>query len=83
MIQFEEDRRLWEQVYELIRRRIETGTYKERMPIPSILALQEELGVAQGTVRKAIHRLAEDGYLNPIPGRATYVLPFDKWPPAE
>ncbi len=83
MIEFDGDRLLWEQVYELLRKRIETGIYPQRTPVPSILKLQEELGVSQGTIRKVVRLLAVDGYVNPIPGRATYVLPFDRWPASD
>ncbi|MDH2424701.1 GntR family transcriptional regulator [Sphaerisporangium sp. TRM90804] len=83
MINFDADRRVWEQVYEILRERIEEGAYKERMPIPSLIHLQQELGVSLGTVRKVVKVLAEEGFLNPISGRGTYVLPRERWPSAE
>ncbi|GGK60945.1 hypothetical protein Sme01_02500 [Sphaerisporangium melleum] len=83
MINFDPDRRVWEQVHETLIQRIEAGVYKERNPIPSIVHLQQEFGVALGTIRKVVRKLADEGYVNPIPGRATYVLPRDRWPAGE
>ncbi|MBP2704350.1 winged helix-turn-helix transcriptional regulator [Microbispora sp. RL4-1S] len=72
---------MWEQVYELLRARIESDTYKERRPIPSTTHLVQELGVAQGTVRKAVARLKEEGLLRAINGKGTYVRPRSEWSP--
>jgi DNA-binding GntR family transcriptional regulator len=53
----------WVQVYELLKRRIEDGTYQPDMPIPSESQLEQELGVAKKTARKAVHRLREEGFV--------------------
>ncbi|MFI7630319.1 GntR family transcriptional regulator [Microbispora rosea] len=79
MIEFDEDRTVWEQVYELLRSRIEGGQYKERGPIPSTPRLVQELGVAQNTIRKAINRLKADGLIRAINGKGTYVAPREAW----
>ncbi|MCC5574436.1 winged helix-turn-helix transcriptional regulator [Microtetraspora sp. AC03309] len=81
MIMFDEDRTVWEQVYELLRARIEGDVYKERRPIPSSVHLVEELGVAQNTIRKAVLRLKAEGFVRPINGKGTYVRPREEWSP--
>jgi DNA-binding GntR family transcriptional regulator len=83
MIEFDEDRLVWVQLYEVLRHRIETGIYKERMPISSINHLDQEFPVSRGTIRKVLRILAEQGFINPISGRATYVRPRSEWHPPE
>lgn len=77
---FAGDETVWEQLYGELKRRIRSGVYKERHPIPSLVHLVQEFQVARGTALKVTKRLTEDGYINPIPGRGTYVLPQDRWP---
>lgn len=83
MIQFDEDRLIWVQLYEILRGRIEEGTYKERMPIPSIEQLDQEFPISRGTIRKVLKILTEEGFLNPISGRGTYVRPRSEWHPPQ
>ncbi|WP_037937111.1 winged helix-turn-helix domain-containing protein [Streptosporangium roseum] len=82
MIDFEfaDDETVWGQLYDELKRRIRSGHYKERSPIPSLIHLVQEFEVARGTVLKATTQLAREGYINPIPGRGTYVLPKERWP---
>ena len=80
MIEFDEDRLMWLQLYETLRERIERGTYRERTPIPSINQLDQEFAVSRGTIRKVLRLLAEEGWINPLPGRGTYVRPRSEWP---
>ncbi|GAA3523199.1 DNA-binding GntR family transcriptional regulator [Streptosporangium album] len=47
---------VWKQVADVIRQRIKDGQYRPRTPIPSEIRLAEELGVAKGTIRKAVGR---------------------------
>jgi Transcriptional regulators len=83
VIEFDEDRLIWVQLYEILRERIETGVYKERMPIPSIEQLDQEFPISRGTIRKVLRILAEEGFLNPISGRGTYVRPRTEWHPRQ
>ena len=76
---FARDQTVWEQVYTELRARIDSGTYKERYPIPSIDRLAEELGVAGGTVRKVLKMLADEGRIRPISGKGTFVRPREDW----
>lgn len=71
---------MWEQLYETLLQRIETGVYRERAPIPSINQLDQEFAVSRGTIRKVLRILAEEGYINPLSGRGTYVRPRSEWP---
>jgi len=79
MIEFDPDRTVWVQVYDLLRKRIEEGVYKERHPIPSITHLEQELGVARQTVRKVVGKLADDGLVRVIGGKGTFVRPREDW----
>ena len=83
MIDFEEDRRVWEQVYTLLRGRIEAGVYKERLPIPSLRRLLEEIPVAEGTLQKALNRLKAEGYIRAIHGKGTFVRAREHWTPPD
>lgn len=65
MIQFDEDRLIWVQLYETLRGRNAASTYKERMPIPSIEQLDQEIPISRGTIREVLKILTEEGFLNP------------------
>lgn len=75
MIEWAPDETVWQQMYDILRKRVETGVYKPRMPLPSITHLEQEFGVARGTVRKVLGKLKDDGYLRAIPGKGTFVVP--------
>ncbi|WP_051208449.1 GntR family transcriptional regulator [Saccharospirillum impatiens] len=64
---------LYIQISELLHREIAAGHYKigERLPIEADLATQ--LGVAIGTLRKALSKLEGDGMLERRQGSGTYV----------
>ncbi|MGA1376478.1 MAG: GntR family transcriptional regulator, partial [Steroidobacteraceae bacterium] len=53
-------RPLYSQVYETLVRRIAEGEWKPGQALPSEQALAMQLGVSQGTVRKALDALALD-----------------------
>lgn len=64
---------LYIQISELLHREIAAGHYPvgERLPVEADLAAQ--LGVAVGTLRKALAKLEEDGMLERRQGSGTYV----------
>ena len=64
---------LWRQVADVIRGRIDDGTYPPGRAIPSLVKLTAEFGVAQMTVLKAVNALKREGLLTGTPGRGTYV----------
>ncbi|BCJ59652.1 hypothetical protein Jiend_30740 [Micromonospora endophytica] len=61
------------QLADLLAKQIEEGKLKPRQPLPSESTLQEEYGVARGTVRAAMRLLRERGLVVTFTGRGTYV----------
>jgi GntR family transcriptional regulator len=61
----------------IIREQIDSGEILERRPIPSKKRLQQDYGVAQGTVERALDVLREQGYLKTVVGRGLFVTPAD------
>jgi len=64
---------LYRQVAAVLRERIETGELPPNRPIPSILHIQQEFGVARGTALKAVELLRDEGLVHTVKGRGTYV----------
>ncbi|MDG4806773.1 winged helix-turn-helix domain-containing protein [Micromonospora sp. WMMD1120] len=64
---------LYIQVADLLTKKIESGKLKPRQPLPSEAHLQQEYGVARGTVRAAIRLLRERGLVVTLPARGTFV----------
>ncbi|MEU8011166.1 regulatory GntR family protein [Micromonospora violae] len=64
---------IYVQLADVIAKRIETGELAPRRPIPSESTLQQEYGVARGTVRAAVRLLRERGLVMTVPQRGTYV----------
>lgn len=65
---------LYQQIADIIRRRIADGVYPPRRAIPSEAALCEEFGVSRNTVRAAVRLLGEQGVTRTVRGKGTYVL---------
>ncbi len=68
---------LYMQIKELLIARISTGEWLPGNSIPSEVNLSQELGVSQGTVRKAITDLVESNVLRRKQGRGTFVSSHD------
>jgi DNA-binding GntR family transcriptional regulator len=66
-------RPLYEIVRETIEERVAIGTYKFDEPLPSVLALADELGVSGITIRRALADLQNAGLLRTVPGLGTFV----------
>ena len=66
-------RPLYKQVRELLLARIASGAWRPADALPSEQALALELGVSQGTVRKALDSLAADSLVERRQGKGTYV----------
>lgn len=64
---------LYVQLADLLAGMIERGELKEGHPLPSESYLQQEYGLARGTVRSAIRVLRERGLVTTAPQRGTYV----------
>jgi DNA-binding GntR family transcriptional regulator len=56
-----------------LRAKIQSGELASGQPIPSESYLQQQHGVARGTVRAAVKILQDEGLVITIQGRATYV----------
>ncbi|SCE94771.1 GntR family transcriptional regulator [Micromonospora chokoriensis] len=64
---------MYVQLADVIAKRIEAGELQPRRPIPSESTLQQEYGVARGTVRAAVRLLRERGLVMTVPQRGSYV----------
>jgi DNA-binding GntR family transcriptional regulator len=63
----------WQQIADVLRRRIESGEYPPGRKIPSIIALSGEFSVAPVTVRKALTALQREGLVESRTGWGTFV----------
>lgn len=65
------------QLAAVLRDRIDRGDLAPRQMLPSEKTLQEEYGVARGTVRRAVEVLRAEGRVVTLPQRGSYVAPLD------
>ncbi|MEV5559701.1 winged helix-turn-helix domain-containing protein [Nonomuraea wenchangensis] len=70
---------IYEQLARLIRDRIKAGDLEERQLVPSESSLQQEHGIARGSVRRAREVLRKEGWMVTIQGRGTFVAPSAGW----
>jgi GntR family transcriptional regulator len=66
-------RPLYSQVYETLVKQISEGVWRPGRSLPSEQALATQLGVSQGTVRKALDALAVDKVIERRQGKGTFV----------
>lgn len=66
---------LHHQIYTILKQRIERGTYQEGNLLPSENVLSKEFDVNRITVRNAIRRLQNDGYIITSKGKGSVVSP--------
>ena len=64
---------VWRQAAAILRRRIRSGQYEPGRAIPSEKQIEQEHGIARGTVRKAVALLRDEGLVVTVAGRGTYV----------
>jgi len=64
---------LYKQVYSVLVQRISEGAWRPAQALPSEQALAEELGVSQGTVRKAMDALASENLILRRQGKGSFV----------
>ena len=69
---------LYLQLYEAIKREIESGRLRAGEKLPSIRALAQELKVSKQTVDTALQQLLAEGYVESRPRSGLYVLPIDE-----
>jgi GntR family transcriptional regulator len=71
-------RPLYAQVRDMLIRRLVDGVWAPGAPLPSEMQLAAEIGVSQGTVRKALDALAADNLVVRRQGRGTFVARHDE-----
>ena len=64
---------LWIQLASILRAQIQSGELRPGRIMPSETTLMQEHGLARGTVRKAIDALVDEGLVNRVQGRGTFV----------
>jgi DNA-binding GntR family transcriptional regulator len=72
-IDHESDIPVYVQLANLLRAQIQQGELAPRRPIPSIRTLTERYGVADGTVKKAVGVLRDEGLVRTVTGRGVFV----------
>lgn len=73
-----ESKPLYRQVRETLIRRMVDGIWSPGQPLPSEIQLAAELGVSQGTVRKALDEMAAENLVVRRQGRGTFVARHDE-----
>ena len=64
----------YDQIFQTLHERIESGTYRFLELLPSENALAEEFGCTRNTVRKALALLVTQGYVQTMQGRGVQVI---------
>jgi GntR family transcriptional regulator len=72
-IDYEAARSPSRQIADWFRSRIKAGEFRPGQRLPTERALQQQLGVAATTTRRAYRLLADEGYVVTTPGRGTHV----------
>jgi len=62
------------QLAAILRDRIKSGELPPNRPLPSLMTLQQEYGIARGTAAKAVRVLVEEKRVRIVPGRGAYVI---------
>ncbi len=66
---------LYQQIYQLLRKKIKDGQWQPGDLVPSEAELVEQYQVSRATVRQALDELVTDGLIMRKQGRGTFVLP--------
>jgi GntR family transcriptional regulator, arabinose operon transcriptional repressor len=61
------------QIAARVRRDVRAGVYRPGQRLPAEVDLAKDLGVSRGTVRQAFRALLDDGLIQTVPGRGTFV----------
>jgi GntR family transcriptional regulator len=62
------------QLAAILRGRIKAGELQPNRPLPSLVTLQQDYGVARGTAAKAVRLLVNEKLVRIVPGRGAYVI---------
>lgn len=74
-IEYDSPTPLWRQLADLFRDDIASGKLPAGSRLPAESYLQQEHGLARGTVRKAMETLESEGLIIRVQGRGTFVKP--------
>lgn len=64
---------IYEQIYRILKERISKGEFRANQKVPSEYELSKIYGVNRHTVRKAIDRIRNEGYVYTIKGKGTFI----------
>ncbi|MFJ6200219.1 GntR family transcriptional regulator [Micromonospora sp. NPDC092111] len=64
---------LYQQLAAILRERIERGDLVPNRPIPSVARLQQEYGLARGTILHTVRVLVDEGLVYVVPGKGAFV----------
>lgn len=64
---------VWSQLASILREEITSGRIAPGKLLPSMRTLQQTHGVSDGTVKRALAKLRQEGLIKSVPGRGTYV----------
>lgn len=64
---------VWQQLADILRGQISRGEIRPGKLLPSIRTLMQTYGVSDGTVKRAIAALRDEGLVKSVTGRGTYV----------
>ena len=63
----------YQQIFDRLYAEIRSGRWAEGEPLPTEAKLTESLGMARNTIRQALAQLEDNGYIQRIRGRGTFV----------
>lgn len=64
---------VWSQLAGILRRQIERGEPPAGKLLPSISTLMQTYGVSDGTVKRALSALRDEGVIETVTGRGSFV----------
>ena len=74
-MEFREDQPRWQQVAQVIRKRIAASTYRPGSRVPSENDLMQEFGIARMTAHKVMRALRDEGTVYTVRGMGSFVSP--------
>jgi DNA-binding GntR family transcriptional regulator len=73
MIDHEADVPVYLQLAGILREQIRRGELASHRPLPSIRSLQQTYGISDGTAKKAVQVLRDEGLVHTVLGRGVFV----------
>lgn len=64
---------IYQQLAAILRDRIRNGELPPNRAVPSVARLQQEYGIARGTVLHTLKVLSDEGLIYAVPGRGMFV----------